>query len=314
MTPRGIQSMTLTEWLMLITLSIIWGGGFFFNEIALRELPPMLVVFGRISIGSLGLIAVVFITRQNARVHLHRWRQLAVLGTFNTALPFFLIVWGQQYIESGLAAVINATTPAFTILVAHFFTADERFSMRKLSGAALGLGGVATLIGTDALMGFGDHVFGQIAIMGAALSYACAATYARRLTGMSPTVMGCLQLSAASLVMAPVVLVVTRPWELPMPGLETLAAITGLGLLCSTIASLIFFRILTSAGATNISLVTLLIPFSASTLGISFLGEPFTMRLIIGMLIVSAAAILIDGRLTLRRRPPAAQEPFEKGS
>nr|WP_321260637.1 DMT family transporter [uncultured Pseudodesulfovibrio sp.] len=314
MKARGIQNMTLIEWLMLITLSIIWGGGFFFNEIALRELPPMLVVFGRISIGSLGLIAVVFITRQKARVHLHRWRQLAVLGTFNTALPFFLIVWGQQYIESGLAAVINATTPAFTILVAHFFTADERFSMRKLSGAALGLGGVATLIGTDALIGFGDHVFGQIAIMGAALSYACAATYARRLTGMPPTVMGCLQLSAASLVMAPVVLIMTRPWELPMPGLETLAAITGLGLLCSTIASLIFFRILTSAGATNISLVTLLIPFSASTLGISFLGEPFTMRLIIGMLIVSAAAILIDGRLKFRRRPPKAQKPFSKSS
>ncbi|WP_319541073.1 DMT family transporter [uncultured Pseudodesulfovibrio sp.] len=299
----AIRGMDLTDWTLLITLSMIWGGAFFFNAVALRDLPPMLVVFGRISVGSLGLIAVVSMTHLEVRPHLHRWRQLAVLGVFNTALPFFLIVWGQQYIESGLAAVINATTPAFTILVAHFFTMDERFSMRKLSGAALGLGGVATLIGTDALVGFGDHVLGQLAVMGAALSYACASTYARRLTGIPPTVMGCIQLSAASLVMMPVVIIMTKPWELPMPGLDAIAAIVGLGLLCSTVASIIFFRLLTSSGATNISLVTLLIPFSASTLGITFLGEPFTMRLVLGMLIVSTAAILIDGRLRFRKRP-----------
>ena len=297
MAGNPIRKMNPTDWFMLISLSMIWGGAFFLNAVALRELPPLLVAFGRIFVGSLGLIAVVFLSRQDIRKHLHRWRQFLVLGVLNTALPFTLILWGQQHIQSGLAAVINATTPAFTILVAHFFTTDERVSVSKLTGAALGLSGVATLIGTNALIGFGNHVFGQVAILGAALSYACAATYARRIEYTPPMVMGCIQLTAASLAMLPFVIIQTRPWELPMPNFHTIGAIICLGLICSTLATLIFFRILTTTGATNISLVTLLIPFSASTLGVIFLQEPFTMRLIIGMIIVSTAAILIDGKV-----------------
>lgn len=302
-TDAAIKRMGLLEWGLLLALSAIWGGSFFFNAVALRGLPPLLVVFGRVFTGCLALSALIALTRQQWRPHLNRWPQFLILGGLNTALPFTLIVWGQQHIGSGLAAVINALTPAFTILVAHFFTRDERASASKFTGAALGLGGVTVLIGTDALTGLGGHVLGQLAVMGATFCYACAATYARCFAGVPPLVVSCGQLAAASLLIGPMALAICRPWELPLPGTDVLGAVLGLGLVCSALAYLIFFRLLQSAGATNVSLVTLLIPFSATGLGIAFLGEPFTLRLFFGMVIVSGAALLIDGRFrSIRRR------------
>jgi drug/metabolite transporter (DMT)-like permease len=301
MNSNTIKRMGLLEWALLLTLSIIWGGSFFFNAVALRGLPPMLVVFGRISIGCLGLLAIISLTSLTLRPYLCRWRQFLIIGVLNTAIPFSLIVWGQQYIASGLAAVINATTPAFTILVAHFITSDERASMRKFFGAIIGLGGVATLIGLDALGGFGDHILGQAAVMGAALCYAFAGSYARRLHDIPPPILACGQLAGSTIVLLPLVLFITRPWELSLPSADVLGAVVGLGLVCSTLAYLIFFRLLSTVGITNISLVTLLIPLSASTLGMAFLNEPFTWRLVAGMAIICVAAALIDGRLKLRR-------------
>lgn len=301
MTTDAIKRMGLVEWLLLITLSILWGGSFFFNEIALRGLPPLLVVWGRIGIGCIGLIVVVAVTNLDFRAYMARWRDFMFMGVLNTFIPFSLIVWGQQHIDSGLAAVINATTPAFTILLANFFTRDERASVRKFTGAMIGLGGVAILIGTDALAGFGNHILAQAAIMGAALSYACSAIYARRLHDVPPMIAACGQLTASVLVMTPVVLYLCPPWTLPFPGYASLGAVVGLGLVCSALAYAIYFRILATAGATNVQLVTLLIPVSASALGITILDEPFTWRLVFGMAIVCTAAALIDGRLSLTR-------------
>ncbi|MDC0336482.1 DMT family transporter, partial [Pseudodesulfovibrio sp.] len=133
-----IKRMGLMEWLMLITLSVIWGGSFFFNEIALRGLPPLMVVWGRITVGCLGLVAIIAVSSIDVRPYFSRWRDFLVMGVLNTFIPFSLIVWGQQHIDSGLASIINATTPAFTILVANFFTTDERASMRKFAGAIIG--------------------------------------------------------------------------------------------------------------------------------------------------------------------------------
>lgn len=302
MTTNQIGRMGLVQWLMLITLSILWGGSFFFNEIALRGLPPLVVVWGRVGVGCLALMAIIASSRMDVRPHLARWKDFLVMGILNTAVPFSLIVWGQQHIDSGLASIINATTPAFTILFANFLTNDERASVRKFAGAAIGMGGVATLIGTDALSGFGNHILGQAAVMGAAMSYALSAIYGRRLFGVPSLVTACGQLTASTLVMAPAVLLIAKPWELPMPGLHVLGAVVGLGLICSALAYILFFRILATAGATNVQLVTLLIPFSAFTLGVLVLNEPFSWRLVVGMLIVSTAALLIDGRFKLRRR------------
>jgi drug/metabolite transporter (DMT)-like permease len=302
MSTDAIRRMGLAEWLLLIALSVIWGGSFFFNKVALGGLPPLVVVWGRVGVGCLGLIAVAALGSLSLREHLGRWRQFLVMGVLNTFLPFTLIVWGQQHIDSGLAAVINATTPAFTILLANFLTTDERASAGKYVGAAIGLGGVAVLIGADALRGAGDHVMGQVAVMGAAMSYACSAIYGRRLRGVPPLAAAAGQLTASLAVMTPVVLVVCRPWELPFPGLDVLGAVAGLGLICSALAYAIYFRILGSAGATNVQLVTLFIPFSAATLGIVVLDEPFTWRLVAGMAFVSTAVALIDGRPAARLR------------
>lgn len=291
-----IHRMGVFEWLLLITLSAIWGGSFFFNAIALRALPPLLVVWGRVSIGCLGLFTVLAFSSLSIRAYLHRWRDFLIMGIFNTFIPFTLIVWGQQHIDSGLASVINATTPGFTIAVAHFFTKDEKASSRKLFGAGIGLIGVATLIGTDALSGFGNHVLGQLSIMGAALSYAISATYGRRLATVPPLITAWGQLTASTLVMAPLVLIITRPWEMPLPSASVIGAVVGLGLICSALAYALFFRILQTAGATNVQLVTLLIPVSASLLGITILHEPFTWRLVVAMLIVTTAAALINGK------------------
>ncbi len=302
MAANQIGRMGLIQWLLLIFLSILWGGSFFFNEIALRGLPPLVVVWGRVGVGCLALMAIIAASSINARPHLARWKDFLIMGTLNTAIPFSLIVWGQQHIDSGLASIINATTPAFTILFANFLISDERASMRKFAGAVIGMGGVATLIGADALSGFDNHILGQAAVMGAAMSYALSAIYGRRLAGIPPLVTACGQLSASTLVMAPAVLLIARPWELAMPSVDVIGAVIGLGLVCSALAYIIFFRILATAGATNVQLVTLLIPFSASTLGILVLGEPFSWRLVIGMVIVSTAALLIDGRLKLKAK------------
>jgi drug/metabolite transporter (DMT)-like permease len=310
-----IRRMGATEWLLLTGLSVIWGGSFFFNKVALRGLPPLVVVWGRVAIGCLGLLVVLGASGLPLRGHLSRWREFLVMGVLNTFLPFSLIVWGQQHIDSGLASIINATTPAFTILLASFLTTDEGASAGKFAGAVIGLGGVATLIGVDALSGLGGsslyHVLGQAAVMGAAMSYACSAIYGRRLHGVPPLVAAAGQLTGSLAVMTPVVLVLYRPWTLPLPGLDVLGAVAGLGLVCSALAYVIFFRILGSAGATNVQLVTLFIPFSATTLGILALGEPFSWRLVAGMVIVSTAVALIDGRpaawLRRQRKTPASR-------
>lgn len=295
-----IRRMGLADWGLLVALSVIWGGSFFFNKVALGGLPPLLVVWGRVGVGCLCLLAVVGASSLSFGEHLGRWREFLVMGVLNTFLPFSLIVWGQQHISSGLAAVINATTPAFTILLAHFLTRDEHASAGKFAGAAIGLGGVAVLIGADALAGFGSHILGQAAVMGAALSYAYSAIYGRRMRGLPPLIAAAGQLTASFLVMTPVVLALCRPWELPLPGPEVLGAVAGLGLVCSALGYIIYFRLLGTTGATNVQLVTLFIPFSASTLGVTILGEPFTWRLVAGMGVVSLAVALIDGRLAAR--------------
>lgn len=302
MSLKSISRMGPVQWVMLLALSILWGGSFFFNEIALRGLPPLLVVWGRLTTGALCLSALLAFARSDVRPYLRRWPQFMIMGALNTALPFSLIAWGQQHIDSGLASVINATTPAFTILFANFLTTDERASWNKITGAALGLGGVALLIGSDALTGFGNHVLGETAVMGAAMSYAMSAIYARRMADMPPLILACGQLSTAALLFAPLALAVGRPWAIAMPGVEVILAVAGLGALCSAVGYLLFFRILGDAGATSVQLVTLFIPFSATALGVSFLGEPLSWRLGAGMAIVTAAALLINGRFAKRNK------------
>jgi drug/metabolite transporter (DMT)-like permease len=296
--------MSARVWLWLLTLSVLWGGSFFFAKIAVGELPPLTLVLGRVGLAALVLNAILGPRRLTNRCA--PWRSFVVMGALNNALPFALIFWGQTRIASGLAAILNATTPLFTILVAHLATSDEKLSANKIVALATGLAGVALLVGPDALSHATSGLWGQAACLGAALSYAIAGVYGRRFRSMGIAPMEAVagQLTAASLLILPIMLVVDRPWlHVPSAGGEVWSALAGLALLSTALAYVLYFRILAASGATNLLLVTFLIPVTAIVLGAAFLGERLEPRHFSGMTLIGAGLAIIDGRLArlLRR-------------
>ena len=284
------------EWALLSVLSILWGGSFFFSKVALAELRPLSVVLGRVALAALALNLLVVATGNRLPTEPKRWGQFALMGLLNNAIPFSLIVWGQSHIASGLAAILNATTPLWTVLLAHWFTADERLSANRLGGVLTGLVGVVVMIGPDALGG-GVNLLAQAAVIGAALAYGCAGIYGRRFRGTPPLVIAAGQVTCSALIMAPLALLVDQPWQRPAPSLVVWGAMLGIALLSTALAYVIYFRLLASAGATNLLLVTLLIPVSATLLGVGLLGEQLDPRHLAGMALIALGLAAIDGRL-----------------
>ncbi len=294
-----IKSMGLSEWAMLITLSILWGGSFFFVGVAVKELPPLTIVSLRVALASLTLLAVVRFTGH--RVPMKREILLAFSGMsiLNNAIPFSLIVWGQTHIASGLASILNATTPLFTVIAAHLFTRDERMNTKKVFGVVIGFAGVVIMIGHETLAGIGVSMYGQFAILGAAISYSLAGIYGRRFRQfeIKPIITATGQVTASSVFLVPTALLIEKPFTLPAPGLDVWLAIIGLAVISTALAYILYFRILATAGATNVLLVTLLIPLSAILLGITFLGEQMEFKHFIGMGFISLGLLSIDGRV-----------------
>ncbi|MDY6858383.1 MAG: DMT family transporter [Pseudomonadota bacterium] len=313
MSQPAARPMSPAEWAMLIALSLLWGGSFFFNGIAVRELPTLTVVVCRVSLAALVLIAICRI----AGVRLPRapriWAAFFGMGLLNNVIPFSLIVWGQSHIASGVASILNATTPLFTVLVAHVLTRDEKLTPPRLAGVALGLAGVAVMIGGGAMAALGRDVLAQLACLAAALSYAFAGIFGRRFRalGVAPLATATGQVTAASVMLWPLMLLIDRPWTLPLPGPETLGALAGLAALSTALAYVLYFRILSSAGATNLSLVTFLVPVSAIILGIAVLDEVLAPRHLAGMALIAAGLAAMDGRilrLLPARRPDRSPE------
>jgi drug/metabolite transporter (DMT)-like permease len=291
--------MTPLEWGMLIALSLLWGGSFFFVGVALRELPPFTIVVLRVGIAAIVLNLMLPVMELRMPITLHAWGTFFGLGVLSNALPFCLIVWGQTQIASGLASILNATTPLFTVLVAHVLTEDEKISGNRLVGVMVGFGGVAVLIGPAALEGVGANVLAQLACIGAAISYAFAGVYGRRIRtmGIAPLVATTGMVTASALLLLPIALVVDRPWMLAAPGPAGWSAIVGLAVLSTALAYLLYFRILATAGATNLMLVTFLIPVSAILLGALGLGERLAVQHFLGMALIGLGLAAIDGRL-----------------
>jgi drug/metabolite transporter (DMT)-like permease len=288
--------MSGSDWLLLILLSIVWGGSFFFAKVAVAELPPLTIVLARVTIAAAALHLLVLATGQRMPGEAALWRDFLVMGLLNNAIPFSLIFWGQKEIASGLASILNATTPLFTVLVAHGFTADEKATPAKLIGVGLGLMGVALMIGLDLMSGLGSHLWSELAVLAAALSYAFAGVFGRRFRGRPPLVVAAGQLTGSSILILPLALLIDRPWALPMPSIGTCAALVGLALLSTALAYVIFFRILARAGATNLLLVTFLIPVSALLLGVAFLAEAVSAHQLLGMALIGLGLAVIDGR------------------
>ncbi|MCF3933528.1 EamA family transporter [Acuticoccus sp. M5D2P5] len=289
------RPMTRTEWAMLIGLAAIWGGSFFFNAVGLTALPVLSLVAARVAIAAVVLLALMRLTGRRLP------RRPAILGAFlamallNNVVPFSLIVAGQREIASGVAAILNASTPLFTVLFAHLLTADEKMSPNRIAGVLLGLSGVAVMMGIGA---FGGAVTAQLLCLSAAISYALAGIYGRRFArmGVAPLATAAGQLSASSLVLVPLALLVDRPWTLPTPSLAAVAAILGLATVSTALAYVLYFRILSTAGATNLLLVTILSPVSAILLGVLVLGETLLAQHLAGMALVAAGLAAIDGR------------------
>jgi drug/metabolite transporter (DMT)-like permease len=290
------------DWGLLGVLSVLWGGSFFFNGVALRELPPLTLVFLRVALAAMILLPVLLTYRIGLPATSAAWRPYFVIALLNNVLPFSLIVTGQTYIPSGLASILNATTPLFTVVVMAA-AGDEKLLKRRVLGVLTGLAGVIILRGQDLGLATGEGA-GILLCLAAAISYGLAALYARRkLSDSPPLATATFQLLASSLMMAVIAAVVERPWQRPMPGVTTWLAMTGLAALSTALAYIVFFQILRRSGSSNVMLVTLLIPVTAVLLGYLVLGEQISPREIIGALVIGGALLLIDGRVLGLWRP-----------
>jgi drug/metabolite transporter (DMT)-like permease len=295
----SVQNMGGKEWTMLLALAVLWGGSFFFNGIAVRELPSFTLVWLRVACAAVTLGIVLRLLGQRMPKQASVWAAFLGMGLLNNVLPFVLIVWGQHRIASGLASILNATTPLFTVLVAHLLTRDEKLTPLKTVGVVVGFAGAAVMIGPDALRGLGAGVLAQGACLAAALSYAFAGIFGRRFKrmGVAPLATAAGQVSASTLLLLPIMLLVDRPWTLAAPHAATWGAVLGVGLLSTALAYVLYFRILAAAGATNLLLVTFLIPVSAILLGALVLGEVLLPHQFLGMGLIGLGLMFIDGRL-----------------
>ncbi len=289
-------TMSASDWMLLLVLSVFWGGSFFFTGIAVREIPPLTGALGRVAIAGAALFVVVLALRQSMPRTIEAWKPIAAFAVINNVVPFSLLFWGQTQIASGLAAILNATAPLFTIIIANFATTDDRLTPARLVGLVVGFAGVVIMMGPDLIGALDKYVLAQLACLTAAFFYAVSSVYGRRFRAMPPAALACAQMTVSTLIFIPFVALVERPWMLPIPSAQALWALTGVGLISTAAAYLIYFRILARAGATNLMLVTFLIPVSAILLGMLLLGEVLEPRHFAGMAAIAVGLLAIDGR------------------
>jgi len=290
--------MALVDWMRLIVLASLWGCSYLFIEIALESASPMTIVLSRILIAAACLVGYCAATGQRVRLTGALVVSFFVMGIVNNVVPFNLIAWGQTHITGGVASIFNATTPLFTVMVAHLWPGGERATPARVAGVVVGLAGVMVLIGFGAFSRIGDELPGQIAMLLAAFSYAISALWGRRLVRVPPMVAAAGMLSASSLMMLPVSFILHAPFD-PVPTVGGFAAIAALSVLSSAIAYIVFFRLIATIGS-NVMLVTFIMPVIALTTGALILGEQIEPRHLAGLGLIFVGLALVDGRaLTL---------------
>lgn len=307
---RTAPTMGRAEWALLAALALIWGSAFLFIKVAVGSFDPITYVWIRLTLAALALLAILKINGRSLKLPLAVWGAVGLLALLNNVVPFLLFGWSQQHIASGLAAILQATTPIFAVVAAHFLTIDEKVSPARLAGVAIGFAGVATMIGPQLSGDGGSHLLGQFACLAASFLYALAGIFARRFKalGVSPLELAAAQFVAGAVMLAPVAIAFGPSlWSLPT-SLAAWGAVAVLALICSAFAYVLFFRLIERAGATNSMLVTLLVPPIAILLGALLLGETFGVAQIGGLAMIGLGLAVIDGRLVspLRRSPPPA--------
>jgi drug/metabolite transporter (DMT)-like permease len=293
-------SISATDWLLLILLSVLWGGAFYFAKIAVLEIPPLTLALGRVAIAAGTLVLLMQVMTRFSGGPLPRdratWIVFAVMALLNNVIPFALVFWAQIHISIGLASILNATSPLFSVVVAHLLTADDKLTPGRGAGLVAGFIGVVLLIGPDLLGELGAHVWAQLACLAAACSYAFGAVYSRRLRAVPPLTVATGQLTMSAVWLLPAAFIVERPAILLSVSSAALWALVALAVVSTAFAYLIYFRIIARAGATNALLVTFLIPVSAILLGMLLLGERLEWHQIAGMVAIFVGLAAIDGR------------------
>ncbi len=301
------QTMNITSWSLLIFLSVLWGSSFFLTGVAVRELPPLTVVLARVGLAALLLLPFFWYHGHRLPTTLKDWVPFIGMGLTNNVIPFSCIFFGQTYITSGLASIINAMTPLFTVLVMASFL-EEKLTTIRVVGVLLGVMGVGIIQGFDIDLDQGQTI-GILLCLVASLSYGFSALWARRkLIAVPPLKSATCQLMSSSLIMCVVVSFIDQPWTLEMPSVKIWFAIIGIGSFGTALAYIVFYRIIKNAGSSNVMLVTLLVPITALLLGATFLSEPIHAQEIVGALVIGCGLLFIDGRLfnVFRRNKPQA--------
>ncbi len=295
--PMSSDRMDGRSWAGIILLGSVWGSSFFFFEVALESLGPITVALGRVAIAAPALWLMIRVAGERLPRDWRSWRVLGLMGILNNAIPFTLIAWAQVAIEGGLASILNATTPIFSVVLAVFVVRQEVLSANRLVGVVLGFVGVVVLIGPEALLKLGNNAGSQSLVLLAALFYATAAIYARRhLMNFSPMVTSFGQVSTAALALLPIALIFETPWN-ATPSVAAWGALIAIGTLCTAFAYPLYFYLLRRTGATNLMLVTLINPVTALLLGILILSESPGWTTYAGMVLIFAALATIDGRV-----------------
>lgn len=301
-----IQSPKLdaTGWLLIGILSILWGGAFFLIEVGLRSYPPVTLVFMRLALAVPPMWIAMRMMGERLPTGRRIWGLLAVVGALNCALPFILFFWGQQYLDSGYASILNATTPLWGVITAHFLTSDEKATPARITGVLTGMAGIIVMVGPAAMKGLSHNLLAQLACIISTIFYSFAAIYGRRLSQseLTPMAVATGQTMMAALMMVPVVALVDQPWTLATPRLDSTLAGATLALLSTALAYTLYFRLIDRSGASNAQLVAFLMPILAVILGIVFLGESLSDGQVAGAVLIAIGLAILDGRLFARLR------------
>ncbi|MFN5643267.1 MAG: DMT family transporter [Sphingomonadales bacterium] len=291
-----------TGWMLIAILSILWGGSFVMIEIGLRSYPPLTLVFARVALAVPPMLLAMRLMGESLPRDSRSWVLLTVVGALNCALPFSLFFWGQQYLDSGYASILNATTPLWGVIAAHFLTSDEKATPTRILGALVGMAGIVVMVGPAAMKGFSDNLLAQIACLVSTTFYSFAAIYGRRLSqsALTPMSVATGQTITASLIMLPIMLIVDQPWAMAMPRLDSTMAALMLALISTALAYTLFFRLIDRSGASNAQLVAFVIPVFAVLLGSLLLNEKLTAGQAGGAVLIAAGLVILDGRLFRR--------------
>jgi drug/metabolite transporter (DMT)-like permease len=294
---------TLTDWALLLALVAMWGSSFMFNKQGLASVGPITLVAARVVIGAFVLIAVVYGRGMRLPPLGPVWAAYTVLGLLGNALPFFLITWGQQVVDSAVAGILMAAMPLSTLVLAHFFVAGERMSTQRAAGFAIGFAGVVVLM-QPALAGSSSaaaiHVLSQLAVLGGALCYSANSILARLLVKTDFLVAAAATLLVATIAVVPIAIVLEKPWQLD-PTLRSTASIAWLGLGPTALATILYFRLISSAGPTFMSLVNYLSPAVAVFLGVALLSEQPGVNAYGGLALILSGIAISQWRRASRR-------------